>query len=130
MATAKRKEKKTAKRPQLATSSLLEVRKAMTEGKDVVLVPGTLKRPEVRVRHDGLNRIYEIDRFGFLAYRPNAHSVRYHVFVDGEYAFVERGRLDAAMIEAVAYASLVYVNPDGRPHLASAACDVLHIANH
>ncbi len=127
MATAKRK-KKTTKRPRPATSSLLEVRRAMSEGKDVVLVSGTLKRPDVRIRHDGLNRIYEIDRFGFLAYRPNAHSVRYHVFVDGEYAGVERRRLDAAMVEAVAQASLSASN-DSRAFLADAACRVLLVTN-
>lgn len=133
MATTRRR--KAAKRPRaktkndVLTRTLLGVRRAMSEGKDIILVSRTLKRPEVRVRHDGLNRLYEIDRFVFLAYRPNSHSVWYHVFVDGEYIGIDRSRLEAAMIEAVAHAALSVTDPDGVKQRANVACDVLRFAN-
>lgn len=81
------------------------------------------------VHHDGLNRIHEIDRFAFFAYRPNSHSVLYHVFVDGEYIGIDRSRLNAAMVEALAYAALSFTHPESVKHRASVVCDVLRIGN-
>ncbi len=101
---------------------------------DIVLVAGSGKREEVLIRSRDILRMARIGRFGFVEYHPSWGLRRTRVFVDDEDTGVERRDISAALVYAVAFASVSEhgiggFSPDEIPFMAEAVCRLIGVVN-